>query len=80
VITRMAPADQRGAYLGAAGATWAIGFSLGPLIGLQLLQTHGDAAAWAFYAAGCGVGAVTAAVAAARVAGAPARAAEATSA
>jgi MFS family permease len=53
IIARLAPADIRGAYMGAVSSTSAAAFAVGPLIGLQLLDRAGDTAMWAFYAVGC---------------------------
>jgi predicted MFS family arabinose efflux permease len=46
LIARIAPADMRGAYLGASGAMWPAAFALGPLIGLQVRSSLGDTAMW----------------------------------
>jgi MFS family permease len=46
-IADLAPADIRGAYMGAAGATGSVGFALTPLLGLQVLARAGDTAMWA---------------------------------
>jgi dipeptide/tripeptide permease len=46
VVARIAPADIRGAYIGAFGSTFAIGFALTPFIGLQVRGAAGDAAMW----------------------------------
>ena len=51
VVARLAPADIRGAYMGAFGGTAAVGFALTPLLGLQVRAAYGDGAAWAFFAA-----------------------------
>jgi MFS family permease len=45
-----APADIRGAYMGAFGSAPAIGFALAPLIGLQVRNSFGDEATWALFA------------------------------
>jgi MFS family permease len=47
----MAPANLRGAYMGAYGGTTAAGFAVGPLVGLQLLGGPGPETMWAFFAA-----------------------------
>jgi predicted MFS family arabinose efflux permease len=51
IVARLAPEDVRGAYMGAFGSTSALGFALGPFIGLQLRGAYGDDAAWYFFAA-----------------------------
>ena len=63
IVARLAPADVRGAYMGAFGSTAAVGFALGPFIGLQLRQASGDAAMWSFFAAVSVAAAVTGALA-----------------
>jgi len=50
-VAGLAPPDLRGAYLGAFGATAAIGFALAPFIGLQVRKTFGDSAVWMLEAA-----------------------------
>ena len=57
VVADLAPSDIRGAYMGAFGSAPAIGFALAPLIGLQMRNSFGDEATWAFFA---GVGVVAA--------------------
>jgi predicted MFS family arabinose efflux permease len=59
IVARLAPQDVRGAYMGAFGSTAAIGFALGPFIGLQLRGAYGDDAAWLFFAAVSVVAAAT---------------------
>ena len=54
VVADLAPADIRGAYMGAFGSAPAIGFALAPLIGLQVRNSFGDEATWAMFA-GIGV-------------------------
>jgi dipeptide/tripeptide permease len=54
VVADLAPADIRGAYMGAFGSAPAIGFALAPLIGLQMRNSFGDEATWARFA-GSGV-------------------------
>ena len=49
VIAELAPADIRGAYMGAFGSAPAIGFALSPLIGLQVRNSFGDDATWTLY-------------------------------
>src|SRR5437588_370714 len=51
IVAGLAPEDVRGAYMGAFGSMAAIGFALGPFLGLQLRATYGDAAVWAAVAA-----------------------------
>ena len=50
VVADLAPADIRGAYMGAFGSAPAIGFALAPLIGLQMRNSFGDEATWAMFA------------------------------
>jgi len=50
-VAGLAPPDLRGAYMGAFGATAAIGFALAPFIGLQVRKTFGDPAVWMLEAA-----------------------------
>ena len=54
VVADLAPADIRGAYMGAFGSAPAIGFALSPLIGLQVRNSFGDDATWLMFA-GLGV-------------------------
>jgi predicted MFS family arabinose efflux permease len=51
VVAGLAPPDLRGAYLGAFGASGAIGFALAPFIGLQVRKSFGDSAVWVLEAA-----------------------------
>jgi MFS family permease len=51
IVARMAPADVRGAYMGAFSSSSSIGFALGPLALLQLRAASGDHAMWLFLAA-----------------------------
>jgi predicted MFS family arabinose efflux permease len=51
VVARLAPQDIRGAYMGAFGSAPAVGFALGPLIGLQMRNSFGDDATWTLFAA-----------------------------
>ena len=46
-VASFAPADIRGAYMGAFGSSWAIAWSLGPFLGLQIRQAEGDSTMWA---------------------------------
>ncbi len=57
VVADLAPADIRGAYMGAFGSAPAIGFAIAPLIGLQMRNSFGDEATWAMFA---GIGVVAA--------------------
>jgi predicted MFS family arabinose efflux permease len=50
VVARLAPADIRGAYMGAFGSTAAFGFAFTPFIGLQVRSAFGDAAVWVMFA------------------------------
>lgn len=50
VAERMSPPSLRGAYLGAFGATGAVGMGLGPFSGLQVREHAGDTAVWTFVA------------------------------
>jgi MFS family permease len=50
VIADLAPADVRGAYMGAFGSTAAIGFALAPLVGFQVRNSFGDDATWVMFA------------------------------
>lgn len=51
IVAGLAPADLRGAYMGAFASTSSAGFALGPFIGLQIRGGYGDAAMWSFFAA-----------------------------
>ena len=51
VVAALAPADIRGAYMGAFGSTSAFGFAFGPLVGLQIRHAYGDTAMWIGFAA-----------------------------
>jgi predicted MFS family arabinose efflux permease len=51
IVARLAPADVRGAYMGAFSSSFSIGFALGPLVLLQLRAAAGDDAMWLFLAA-----------------------------
>ena len=46
----LAPADIRGAAMGAFGSAPAIGFAIAPLIGLQARNSFGDETTWALFA------------------------------
>jgi MFS family permease len=51
IAAGMAPADIRGAYMGAFSSSSAVGFALGPVALLQLRGASGDDAMWLFLAA-----------------------------
>jgi MFS family permease len=51
VAAGLAPADLRGAYLGAFSSMGAVGFALAPFTGLLVRDAAGDTAMWAFFAA-----------------------------
>lgn len=63
IAARLAPADVRGAYMGAFSATGGFAFAIGPLVGLTLRDVGGDGAAWSFFAAAAVVAAITGALA-----------------
>ncbi|HEY6961948.1 MAG TPA: MFS transporter, partial [Gaiellaceae bacterium] len=46
VVAALAPADIRGAYMGAFGGTWSVGWAATPFLGLQVRHAYGDAAMW----------------------------------
>jgi MFS family permease len=46
VVAGLAPPDIRGAYMGAFGSTWSVGWALTPFLGLQVRSTYGDATMW----------------------------------
>jgi MFS family permease len=69
VVARIAPPESRGAYIGAFGGTWAIGWALTPTVGLLVRGSAGDAAMWVMFAALAVVGSVTAFVACTRAFG-----------
>jgi predicted MFS family arabinose efflux permease len=50
IVAGMAPADVRGAYMGAFGSSSSAGFALGPLGALQLRGAAGNSAMWLFLA------------------------------
>lgn len=50
VVAALAPADLRGAYMGAFGSAAAVGFALAPLVGLSVRNAYGDAAMWVLFA------------------------------
>jgi predicted MFS family arabinose efflux permease len=51
VVVAIAPADIRGAYLGAFGGSWSVGWALTPFLGLQVREAYGDATMWECVAA-----------------------------
>lgn len=51
VVAALAPAELRGAYMGAFGSAAAVGFALAPLVGLSVRNAYGDAAMWVLFAA-----------------------------
>ena len=63
IVAGLAPADLRGAYMGAFGSTAAVGFALAPFFGLQVGERYGDTAMWAMFAGLAVVGAVLGAIA-----------------
>jgi predicted MFS family arabinose efflux permease len=63
IVAGLAPADLRGAYMGAFGSTGAVGFALAPFFGLQTGERYGDVAMWGLFAVLAIVGAVLGAVA-----------------
>jgi predicted MFS family arabinose efflux permease len=67
VVAGLAPADVRGAYMGAFGSGSATGFALAPFIGLSIGDRYGDTTMWAFFASLSVVAAVIGVIAARRV-------------
>lgn len=65
VVAALAPADIRGAYMGAFGGTWSVGWAATPFLGLQVRHAYGDATMW-MCVAGVGVVAGILGLAAAR--------------
>ena len=51
VVAALAPADIRGAYMGAFGGTWSVGWAATPFLGLQVRSAYGDATMWVCVAA-----------------------------
>ena len=51
VVAALAPPDIRGAYMGAYGSTWSVGWALTPFLGLQVRSAYGDATMWMCVAA-----------------------------
>jgi len=50
VVAALAPADIRGAYMGAFGGTWSVGWALTPFLGLTIRSAYGDATMWLWVA------------------------------
>jgi MFS family permease len=69
VVARIAPVDIRGAYIGAFGSTFAIGFALTPFVGLQVRGAASDAAMWVMFTSIAVVGAVVGFIACTRAFG-----------
>jgi hypothetical protein len=46
VVAALAPADIRGAYMGAFGGSWSVGWAATPFLGLQVRHAYGDATMW----------------------------------
>lgn len=69
VVARIAPPQSRGAYIGAFGGTWAIGWALTPTVGLLVRGAGGDAAMWTMFATLATIGAITAFIACTRAFG-----------
>ena len=63
IAAGLAPADLRGAYMGAFASTSSAGFALGPFFGLQIRGELGDTAMWTFFAGTAVVGAILGVVA-----------------
>ena len=51
VVAALAPSDIRGAYMGAYGGTWSVGWALTPFLGLEVRNSYGDATMWMCVAA-----------------------------
>jgi predicted MFS family arabinose efflux permease len=51
VVAALAPSDIRGAYMGAFGGTWSVGWAATPFLGLQVRDAYGDAKMWVCVAA-----------------------------
>jgi predicted MFS family arabinose efflux permease len=51
VVAALAPSDIRGAYMGAFGGTWSVGWALTPFLGLEVRSAYGDATMWMCVAA-----------------------------
>jgi MFS family permease len=63
IVAGLAPADVRGAYMGAFGGSSAAGFALAPFLGLQVRDAAGDTAMWSAFAGVSIVSAVLGAIA-----------------
>jgi predicted MFS family arabinose efflux permease len=63
IAAGLAPADLRGAYMGAFSSMGAVGFALAPFAGLLVRDAAGDTTMWTFYAALSVVGAAVGAFA-----------------
>jgi MFS family permease len=50
IVAAFAPADLRGAYMGAFGSSWAVAWALAPFVGLQVRDAYGDATMWTLVA------------------------------
>ncbi len=74
VVSRLAPADLRGAYMGAFGMMGSAGWALAPFLGLHVRAAAGDNATWTMFAAFSLVAAATGAYAAAGAIRKPGRA------
>jgi predicted MFS family arabinose efflux permease len=46
VVAALAPSDIRGAYMGAFGGTWSVGWAATPFLGLQVRSAYGDSTMW----------------------------------
>ena len=46
VVAALAPADIRGAYMGAFNGTWSVGWAATPFLGLTVRHAYGDQAMW----------------------------------
>jgi predicted MFS family arabinose efflux permease len=64
VVAALAPADIRGAYMGAFGGTWSVGWALTPFLGLEVRQAYGDATMWLCVASVSVIAGVTGVIAA----------------
>jgi predicted MFS family arabinose efflux permease len=64
VVAALAPADIRGAYMGAFGSTWSVGWALTPFLGLQVRHAYGDATMWMCVAVVGVIAGITGAIAA----------------
>jgi MFS family permease len=63
IAAGLAPADLRGAYMGAFASTSSAGFALGPFLGLSVRGEFGDTAMWSFFAGTAVIGAMLGVVA-----------------